>query len=47
MHLANGRMDAQIRYPVLVERALEIDERVAKAILRVIAENSKVEPPVP
>ena len=40
MHLSNGHMDAQIRYPVLLERAAEIDERVAKAVLKVIAENS-------
>jgi hypothetical protein len=40
MHLSNGRMEALIRYPVLLERAVEIDERVAKAVLKVIAENS-------
>jgi small-conductance mechanosensitive channel len=40
MHLSNGRMEALLRYPVLLEHALEIDERVAKAVLKVIAENN-------
>lgn len=40
MHLSSGRMEALLRYPVLLEHALEIDERVAKAVLKVIAENS-------
>ena len=40
MHLSNGRMEALLRYPVLLEHALEIDERVAKAVLKIIAENS-------
>jgi small-conductance mechanosensitive channel len=39
MHLANGRMEALIRYPVHLEHAAEIDERVAQAVLKVIAEN--------
>jgi hypothetical protein len=33
-------MDAQIRYQVLLGRAAEIGERVAKAVLKIIAENS-------
>jgi hypothetical protein len=40
MHLSNGRMEALLRYPVLLKHALEIDERVAKAVLKVTAENS-------
>jgi small-conductance mechanosensitive channel len=47
MHLSNGRMDAQIRYPVLLERSAEIDERVAKAVLKIVAENSAAQPTVP
>ncbi len=39
MHLAGDRMEALLRYPVLLEHALEIDERVAKAVLKVIAEH--------
>jgi hypothetical protein len=40
MYLSNGRMEALLRYPVLLgQDALEIDERVAKAVLKVIAEN--------
>ena len=39
MHLANGRMEALIRYPVHLVHAAEIDERVAQAVLKVIAEN--------
>jgi hypothetical protein len=46
MHLSNGHMDAQIRYPVPLARAAEIDERVAKAVLKIIAENSGAQPPV-
>jgi small-conductance mechanosensitive channel len=38
MHLANGRMEALIRYPVHLRHAAEIDERVAQAVLKVIAE---------
>ncbi len=37
MHLSNGRMDALIRYPVHLEHAAEIDERVAQAVMKVIA----------
>jgi uncharacterized membrane protein len=40
MHLTNGRMEALIRYPVHLEHAAEIDERVAQAVMKVIAENS-------
>jgi small-conductance mechanosensitive channel len=40
MHLANGRMEALIRYPVHLQHAAEIDERVAQAVLKVIAESS-------
>jgi Mechanosensitive ion channel len=40
MHLASGRMEALIRYPVHLEHAAEIDERVAQALLKVIAENN-------
>ncbi len=40
MHLSNGRMEALLRYPVLLKHAIDIDERVAKAVLKVIAENS-------
>ena len=47
MHLSNGHMDAQIRYPVLLGRAAEIDERVAKAVLKIIAENGAAWVPVP
>jgi small-conductance mechanosensitive channel len=40
MHLSNGHMEALIRYPVHLERAAQIDEQVAQAVLKVIAENS-------
>ena len=40
MHLSGGRMEALLRYPVLLRHALEIDERVAQAVLKVITENS-------
>jgi Mechanosensitive ion channel len=40
MHLSNGRMEALIRYPVHLENASEIDERVAQAVLKVISQNS-------
>jgi small-conductance mechanosensitive channel len=40
MHLSDGHMEALIRYPVHLEQAAQIDERVAQAVLRVIAENS-------
>ena len=39
MHLTNGRMEALIRYPVHLEHAADIDERVAQAVMRVIAES--------
>jgi len=37
MHLANGHMEALIRYPVHFKHAAEIDERVAEAVLSAIA----------
>lgn len=40
MHLASGQMEALIRYPVHLQHAAEIDERVAQAVLRVIAERA-------
>ncbi len=40
MHLANGQMQALIRYPVHLQHAAEIDERVAQAVLKVIAESA-------
>ncbi len=40
MRLNNGRMEALIRYPVHREHAAEIDERVAQAVMKVIAESS-------
>lgn len=46
MHLSNGRMDAQIRYPVPFTGAAEIDERVAKAVLKILAENGGAQAPV-
>jgi small-conductance mechanosensitive channel len=39
MHLADGHMEALIRYPVHLEHAAEIDERVSTAVLQVIAGN--------
>ena len=38
MHLANGHMEALIRYPVHLKHAAQIDERVAQAVLKVIGE---------
>jgi hypothetical protein len=38
MHLADGRMQALIRYPVHLEHAAEIDERVSEAVLQVVGE---------
>ncbi len=40
MHLVNGRMEALIRYPVHFKHAAEIEERVAQAVLKVIAESA-------
>jgi small-conductance mechanosensitive channel len=40
MHLSNGQMEALIRYPVHLEHAAEIDERVAQAVLKVIADKT-------
>jgi small-conductance mechanosensitive channel len=36
MHLADGRMQALIRYPVHLEHAAEIDERISEAVLQVV-----------
>jgi hypothetical protein len=36
MHLASGRMEALIRYPVSLKHATEIDERVSEAVLKVL-----------
>jgi Mechanosensitive ion channel len=41
MHLANGRMEALIRYPVSLKHAAEIDERVSEAVLKVIGASKK------
>jgi small-conductance mechanosensitive channel len=40
MHLADGKMQALIRYPVHLQHAAEIDERVAQAVLKVIGESA-------
>jgi small-conductance mechanosensitive channel len=40
MHLSNGQMEALIRYPVHLQYAAEIDERVAQAVLKVIGEKT-------
>jgi len=37
LHLADGRMQALIRYPVHLAQAADIDERVSEAVLKVIA----------
>ena len=37
MHLADGHMEALIRYPVNLKHAIEIEERVSAAVLKVIA----------
>jgi small-conductance mechanosensitive channel len=37
MHLANGRMEALIRYPISLTHAAEIDEQVSEAVLKVLA----------
>jgi hypothetical protein len=37
MHLTDGGMEALVRYPVHAPHAAEIDERVAEAILQVLA----------
>ena len=38
MRLVNGRMEGLLRYPMHVGKAAEVDERVAQAVLKVIAE---------
>jgi small-conductance mechanosensitive channel len=45
MHLADGRMQALIRYPVHFEQAAEIDERVSEAVLQVVGTGSEGSPP--
>jgi small-conductance mechanosensitive channel len=40
MRLADGKMQALIRYPVHLQHAAEIDERVAQAVLKVIADSA-------
>ena len=45
MHLADGRMQALIRYPVHLENAAEIDERVSEAVLQALGESSEGGPP--
>jgi hypothetical protein len=44
MHLASGRMEALIRYPVSLKHATEIDERVSEAVLKVLAASSDSSP---
>jgi small-conductance mechanosensitive channel len=44
MHLADGRMQALVRYPVHLEHAAEIDERVSEAVLGVIGASSEGSP---
>lgn len=38
MRLAGGRMEALIRYPVSLIHAVEIDEQVSAAVLKVLAD---------
>jgi small-conductance mechanosensitive channel len=45
MHLADGRMQALIRYPVHLEHAAEIDERVSEAVLQVVGTGPEAIPP--
>src|SRR5450631_918558 len=45
MHLAGGRMEALIRYPVSLVHAVEIDERVSEAVLKVLAANTDTASP--
>jgi small-conductance mechanosensitive channel len=40
MRLADGRMEALIRFPVHTAHATEIEERVSEAVLKVIADSS-------
>jgi small-conductance mechanosensitive channel len=44
MHLADGRMQALIRYPVNLKHANEIEERVSAALLEVVAEHQPAPP---
>jgi len=41
MHLADGRMQALIRYPVNVLHAAEIDEQVSEAVLQVLGKSEE------
>jgi Mechanosensitive ion channel len=47
MHLADGHMQALIRYPVHLKHAAEIDERVSAAVLKVIAAATAGPRPLP
>jgi hypothetical protein len=42
MRLANGHMEALIRYPVTFKEAADIDERVAQAVLGTLAAETPV-----
>ncbi len=44
IHVNNGRMQAVIRYPILSNRAEDIDDRVAAAVFKVISANTKALP---
>ena len=44
MRLANGRMEALIRYPVTFKDAADIDERVAQAVLGTITAETPAAP---
>jgi small-conductance mechanosensitive channel len=44
IHVSNARMQAVIRYPILSDRAEDIDDRVAAAVFKVIAATPKALP---
>src|SRR5450432_2745530 len=44
MRLANGRMEALIRYPINLKYATEIDERVSEAVLKAFAASGDSSP---
>jgi small-conductance mechanosensitive channel len=44
MHLADGRMQALVRYPVNLKHASEIEERVSAALLQVIVDQKPAAP---
>jgi hypothetical protein len=44
MRLADGRMQALVRYPVNLKHANEIEERVSAALLQVIADQQPATP---